>query len=132
MAGLKWTQPPDKVWVQGAEAYVLAVRRAVHGVCQRWAPEIENWMKTGAVWTDRSSNARQSLYSQVQPLTPAEVVDTIELIISHGMIYGSFLEGYDYRHNFAPTRQGKKYAIVEPALDYFAPKVWADVMKLFT
>lgn len=132
MAGLKWTQPPDQVWPQGAEAYLLAVRRAIWYICARWQPEIENWMKTNAPWTDRSANARQTLYSQVDPVSALQVVDVIALIMSHGVIYGSFLEGYDYRHNMSPTKQGGKYAIVEPALDKFGPLIWADVMKLFT
>ena len=131
MAGLTWSSPPQAVWPVGAETYVSMVRRGVHGVCQRWAPEIENWMKGNKVWVDRTSNAVQSLYSQVQPLTAAEVVDIIELIMSHEVLYGVYLEGYDPNHGYARTRLGSKYAIVEPALDYFAPKVWADVRSLF-
>lgn len=132
MAGFKWQTPPDKVWPAGAEAYVRAVKRGIHGVMQRWAPEIENYMKSNASWQDQTANARQTLHSAVEPPTAAEVVSMIELIMAHGVIYGAYLEGYDPRYNFAPTRQGSRYAIIEPTLDYFAPRVWADVVRLFS
>lgn len=132
MAGFKWSVPPEQVWPPGAAAYVAAIRRAVHGVMQRWEPEIENWMKVQAEWVDRTANARQTLYAEVQPASPAEVVDMLSLIMAHGVIYGAYLEGFDPRYNFAPTRQGQRYAIVGPALDYFGPKVWADVVKVLS
>lgn len=132
MAGLVWKTPPEQVWPKGAEAYVRAVRAGIHAVCQRWAPEIENWMKTGAVWTDRTGSARQSLYSNVEPPTAAEVVAEIELIMSHGVEHGAYLEGKDPRRGYAPTRLGNRFAIIEPALDRFAPLVWRDIRRLFT
>lgn len=132
MAGLKWSTPPQAVWPAGAEAYVLTVRRGVHGVCQRWAPVIENEMKSQAPWEDKTANARQTLYSVVEPPSAAEVVGLIELVMSHGMTYGAFLEGLDPRHGFSPTRLGRKYAIVLPTLDKYGPIIWADIRKLFS
>lgn len=132
MAGFKWTTPPLAVWPQGAEAYVRAVIRGVHGVMQKWSPVIENYMKTEKTWVDRTANAVQALHAEIVPPTAAEVVSTLELIMAHGVIYGAYLEGFDPRYNFAPTRQGSRYAIIEPTLDYFAPRVWADVVRLFS
>ena len=132
MSGFKWTVPPQKEWPKGAAAYAKAIRRGVHGVMQRWAPEIENWMKAGAPWTDRTSNARQALYAVVDPPTSAQVVALIELVMAQGMLYGAYLEGFDPRYNFAPTQQGQKYAIVMPALDHFGPLIWADIKKMLS
>lgn len=132
MAGFKWTAPPQQVWPPGAAAYVAAIRRGIHGVMQRWAPEIENYMKSQASWVDRTANARQTLYSNVEPPTAAEVVDMIELIMAHGVYYGAYLEGFDPRFNFSPTRQGPKYAIVLPALDAFGPRIWADIVRMLS
>lgn len=132
MAGFKWTQPPDKVWPAGAEAYARAVRAGVHGVCQKNAPLIANWMKQNKVWQDRTSAAVQSLHSEVEPATAAEVVGIIELIMAHGVEHGYWLEGMDPRHGFARTRLGDRFAIIQPALDYWGPKVWAEIRSLFT
>ncbi len=99
-----------------------AVRAGVHGVCQRWVPEIENWMKSNRPWTDRTSAAVQSLHSEVNPPTAAQVADVIEVVMAHGVEYGVYLE---YSHI-------RKYAIVLPALDHFAPLIWRDIRSLFS
>jgi hypothetical protein len=131
MAGFIWKVPPQDVWPQGTAAYMAAIKRGVHGVMLYWAPQIENWMRSEAPWQDRTANARQTLYAQVEPMAPAEVVNSIELIMAQGVIYGWFLEGYDYRHGLSPTRQGRRYAIVQPALDRFGPAIWRDIVRLF-
>lgn len=132
MAGFTWTAPPQDVWPPGAAAYAAAIRRAVYMVMQRYQAEIEAWMKTNAEWIDRTGNLRQALHSEVEPASPAEIIDIISLVIAHGLYYGYYLEGIDPEHNFAPTRLGWKYAIVTAALDEFGPRVWADIQKLLS
>lgn len=132
MAGFKWTAPPQDVWPPGAAAYAAAVCRGVYGVMQRWEPEIENWMKANKLWVDRTANAVQTLYTEVVPPSPAEVIDEIAMIMAHGVEYGAFLEGFDPRFSFSPTRQGQKYAIVGPALDRFGPLIWADIVRMLS
>lgn len=123
MAGLKWSTPPTAAWPAGADAYVKAVRAGVHGVCQKWSVILEAEMRAGAVWQDRTGNARQGLYSAVEPPTPAQVQDLIELIIAHGAAvdYGIFLE----------LANAGRFAIIGPTLDAAAPRVWQDVRRLF-
>jgi hypothetical protein len=103
----------------------------VHGVLLKNSVVIENFMKTSAPWTDRTGNLRQALYSAVEPPSAAEVVSTIELIISHGLDYSWYVEGYDPRHGYARTRLGNRFSIIEPALDRFGPLIWRDVKRLF-
>lgn len=124
MAGLRWEQPPEKVWPAGAQAYAQAVRRGVHAVCQRWSAILTNEMKQNAPWTDRTGNARQGLYSTVEPPSPEQVQTMIELIISHGAAvdYSIFLE----------LANAGRFAIISPTLDANAPRVWADIRGLFT
>lgn len=129
-SGFKWSAPPDKVWPAGAEAYARAVRAGVHGVCQRWVPEIENWMRSNRPWTDRSSAAVQSLHSEVNPPSAAEVVGLIEVIMAHGVEYGTYLEGF--KMDGTPMMRGQQYAVVMPALDHFGPLIWRDVRSLFS
>ena len=130
MAGFTWKVPPQDVWPQGTAAYIAAIRRGVHGVMLFYAPQIENWMRENAKWIDRSANARQTLYAQVDPMSPAEVVNTIELIMAQGVYYGWYLEGIR-PDTMSRTRQGKKYAIVQPALDRFGDLIWAEIVRLF-
>lgn len=130
MAGLVWQEPPQTVWPKGAEAYARAVRAGVHGVCQRYTVEISNWMKVNRPWTDRSSAAIQSLHSEVNPPTAAEVVGIIEVVMAHGVEYGTYLEGY--LPDGTPMMRGPLYAVVVPALDRFGPLIWADIRRLFS
>ena len=114
--GVTWEVPPEQAFEELATEYASAIHRGVVAICQRWAPEIANWMKANAPWTDRTGNARQALYTEVN-----EVVNSmVELIAGHGVEYGLWLE----------VRWAGRFAIVNPALDFFAPKIWADVRRL--
>lgn len=130
MAGFTWKVPPQDVWPQGTAAYIAAIKRGVHGVMLYHSPIIQNWMKAEAEWRDRTGAARQTLYTEVDPMSPAAVVNEIELIMAHGVIHGWWLEGYR-PDSLSPTRQGQRFAIVQPALDRFGAAIWADVQRLF-
>jgi hypothetical protein len=115
---ITWQNPPDQVFADLGDAYASAIHRGVFAIGQRWAPEIANWMKDNAPWTDRTGNARQTLWSDVD-----QVVNTmVEIIFAHGMDYGIFLE----------LNNAGRYAIIGPALDHFAPLIWADVMRMLS
>lgn len=121
MAGLKWREPPEKVWPAGADAYVRAVRAGVHGVMQYYQPIVSNEMKQERPWTDRSSNAIQGLYTAVEPPTPTQGGDTFEFIMSHGVEYGIWLE----------LANNSRYNIVIRTLDKYSPIIWRDIRSLF-
>lgn len=87
-------------------------RFAITLISQFYAPKVEAWMKTNAIWTDRTGNARQSLYTWVD-----EVGDTIILWLSHGVKYGIYLE----------TRFSGRYSIIDPSIDYFFPRIMQDI-----
>ena len=110
-----WQVEPEAAFVEFANEYSKALHTAVYQLALRYAPEIETWMKTNAVWTDRTGDARQTLGSEVIELTEAVVI-----AFGHGVDYGIFFE----------TMQAGRFAIVTPALDFFAPKIWADVRRL--
>jgi hypothetical protein len=110
----RWEQPPT-IWIDGTEAYIRAVWNAIYAVCQKRAPEIQNWMRSNAPWTDRTGNARQGLNTQVEG-SP----DEIALIFAHGVFYGIFLE----------LRNSGRFAVVNPALDYWGPIIWQDVLAV--
>lgn len=61
----------------------------------------ENYMRTHAKWTDRTTNARNGLFATVFHESPSSWL----LVLSHGVEYGIWLE----------VSNGGQYAIVRPA-----------------
>lgn len=116
--GFVWEIPPQTAWPALAQAYVAAIERGVAAIAQRYAAEVEAWMKDNAPWTDRTGNARQALYTEVNQVAGTMV----ELILAHGVEYGLWLE----------IRHAGRWAIVNPALDHFGPRMWADVVRLLS
>ena len=112
-----WQVTPEQAFTELVDAYENEIHNAIKQIADRYAPDIEAWMKSNAPWTDRTGNARQTLNTEVQEV--ASVM--IGIILAHGVDYGIFLE----------LSNGGAYAIIGPALDYFAPKIWADVQRLF-
>ena len=102
----RWVRPPSKAWDTR-----LYVRRLIEIVAMEmllWAPQIEADMKRNAIWTDRTSNARQTLAAFV-------IVDgnRVILIAKQHMSYGKYLE---------LNNQGI-YAIVMPTLRQYYGRV---------
>ncbi len=110
-----WDVSPEEAFAQTYDAYAASIYRGILRLAKQYAPQIEAWMKQNAVWTDRTSNARQSLYAEVEAL-----LFSIAISFDHGMEYGYWLE-------FA--NQGE-YAIVGPALDYWSVQFWEAVKGL--
>jgi hypothetical protein len=114
--GITWTKTPEDAWGELATAYASEVHKGVYAICQYYAAQISNWMKANAPWTDRTGNARQALYTDVEQV----VNQMVTLILSHGVEYGIFLE----------TLNAGRYAIIGPALDHFAILIWRDVRQM--
>ena len=115
--GFYWETDPKAVFPAFFDDYVTRLVSVVQLLLQSYAPSIETWMKANAPWTDRTANARQSLYANVELLLDGGV-----LIFDHGVTYGVFLEY---------ANQGR-FAIIAPALDHFAPLIWADIQRLLS
>ena len=117
-SGFQWKVSPEKAFPELADAYISAIHRGVRAIAQRRAPEIENWMKDHAPWTDRTGNARQTLWTEVTDVTNQMVT----IMLSHGVFYGEFLE----------LCNAGRFSIVSPALDHFAPIIWGDVQRMLS
>lgn len=115
---VEWTKRPEDALSELTDAYARAIQRGLVALGLRYAPQIEAWMKKNAVWTDRTGNARQTLWSDVMEVGTQAVV----IILSHGMDYGVFLE----------LANAGTYAIITPALDHFAPRIWRDVQRMMS
>lgn len=114
--GIYWQIPPEEAFGALADAYIEAIQDAIYELAQAYKPRIKAWMKANAPWTDRSGHARQTLYSEVEQL----IDGATEILFAHGMDYGIWLE----------LAHGGNWAIIGPAIDHFAPLIWADVQAL--
>lgn len=90
--------------------------RAIQGVCRYWDGPIEAAMKTGAPWTDRTTNARNGL----RAVAVAVAKFKYWIILTHSVEYGIYLE----RSNDA------KYAIIMPTIRQYAPRVMGTLNKI--
>ena len=111
-----WLSPPDEAFAALAQAYHEQVRAGITAIAQRNAPLIQNWMKANAPWTDRTGNARQTLYTELQGL----LTDMVAIILAHGVEYGIYLE----------MSNAGRYAIVGPALDEWGERLWQEVVSM--
>lgn len=114
----QWTVTPTTAFTDLSRAQANAIRRAVRLLARRYAVEIENHMKANAVWTDRTSHARQSLYTEVREWGQ----DMVEILLSHG-------ENIPYSVYLELSNQGR-FSIISPTLDVYGPRVFADVQAL--
>jgi hypothetical protein len=119
-----WSVTPTQAWGGMATAYAQAIRRGVRAIADRYAPEIEAWMKANGSWVDRTGNLRQTLHTEVEELG----LDMVSVILSHGMSYGVYIEGFTPEGR--ETMQGGRYAIISPAIDVFSVRIWADVQAM--
>lgn len=84
------------------------IRRAAVLTAQSMAPQVENYMKLNAPWTDQTSNARNGLAARAY-----EDLTNVGIVLFHQVSYGVFLE----------TRWGGKYSIINPTIEVMGPKV---------
>lgn len=115
-SGFYWKEPPEDTVIPALEEYLRAIHNGVLAIAQFWSPQIQNWMRENAPWTDRTGNARQTLHTEVIDVTG----EMVGLMMAHGVTYGYNLE----------LRNSGRYAIIGPALDKFAPLIWANVKEL--
>lgn len=92
------------------------LHRAIFGVCRYWDGRVEASMKHNAPWTDRTTNARSGLAARAAKLGRS----SFAIILSHAVNYGIYLE----------TMQGGRFAIIEPTIKLFAPKVIKTLTKI--
>lgn len=78
------------------------------------APQIQADMREKATWTDRTGNARNGLFAEVQTGT-----NRVAIVLYHSVPYGIWLE----------TRWSGKYAIINPSIQIWAPRFYALLAK---
>lgn len=112
----QWVDAPEEVFTDLAVSYQADIDTAVLEIANDYSPQIADYMKQNHPWQNRTGEAERQLGSEV-----IELVNEVVIAFGHGVDYGIFLE----------TMQGGRFAIISPALDIFAVKIWADVQGLF-
>ena len=114
-AGMRWDG--TKEFEQGFERYMKRVHFAIQQVATYWAVVFESYAKEKAPWTDRTSNARQSLHAWTEDLSQ----DVVRLWLSHGMDYGLYLE----------TKYAGQYAIIWPTIEQHLEAIRQMLQEIF-
>ena len=113
-----WTSPPNQVFPALLKWYQEAIYEGILKLAEYFKPKIEAWMKQNAVWTDRTGNARQTLFTDIKTV----INQMVTITLNHGVDYGYWLE----------VANNGDYSIILPALDYWAPKIWDAVKALLS
>lgn len=77
----------------------------------------ENYMRSNAPWTDRTTNARNGLFSHADREATHH-----SLLMSHSVSYGIYLE----------TMQTGRYGIIVPTWLRTSDELWRMLSKLFS
>lgn len=91
-----------------------SVKEQARVIIVAWADnEVTPWMKANAPWTDRTTNARQSL-----GVLADFKANLIEIVLTGGVFYMQYLE-----IAFKDASGHPRFAVLKPAMD-----VWAQVL----
>lgn len=89
--------------------------KAARVTAERSAPDVENYMKDNAPWTDRTGNARNGLTARA-----FDEGDSVGIDLFHSVEYGIYLE----------ARWSGRYAIIQPTIDVMGPVVMRRYNRL--
>lgn len=84
-------------------------------VANQMAPQVENYAKIHAPWTDQTGNARAGLAAR-----PYREGKEVGILVYHQVPYGIWLE----------VRWSGRYAIINPTIEAMAPEVMAKFNRL--
>lgn len=102
--------------LRNMDAYEQKIVRSAEEIAKYFAPQMETHAKANAPWTDRTGNARQSLYGWWDKQGKKVIV-----FISHGRDYGLWLE----------IRNSGRYAILWPTVEEFIPQIKSMLRNVF-
>jgi hypothetical protein len=88
------------------------INRILATTFRYYEPQVENFMKMNAPWTDQTGNARNGLSAR-----SGREGKTHYIVAFHQVPYGIYLE----------TRWAGKYAIIVPTIEHFGPKVMSSL-----
>ena len=99
----------------GIKALPAFVNKIVGTTMKFYEPQVENYAKLNAPWTDQTTNARNGLIA-----SSGKEGGSHYIVLAHQVPYGIWLE----------VRWGGKYAIIMPIIDVYGPKVMSTIQKI--
>ena len=126
--GFEWVVAPSEQLIPNIEKYGQKALAAVQAAATYWGQSIQDQARLGAVWEDRTGNARgglffavdgfrlQTITGEVTPEAKSEMKDTsvesgdantLIVTLGHTVFYGKFLE----------LSNGGRYAIVMSTIE---------------
>lgn len=121
---VEWNQLPEEAIKELMDSYSKTIQSAVYQVVKSWAPIIEAWMKNNAPWEDLTGDARRGLTAKAHLVFNQYVI----IRLANSVEYGTYLEGFNPKTNSSMVNAGQ-WSIIEPALDYFGPKIMKDIQS---
>lgn len=100
---------------QGVQRLEGRLDAALFAASNLWAQNAQDYARSNAPWTDRTSNARNGLFGAANRDGPNYVIT-----VYHTMPYGVWLE----------VRNSGRYAIIEPTIRNVGPQVMDHVRGL--
>ena len=93
------------------------------GIFRKRAPEIRQWMAQNATWDDRTTDARAGLLDSNHNGVVLRQPTSLFMILNYAPV--------EHRGYYYPGRLefdfGGRFAIVGPALDTWAPRLFSEV-----
>lgn len=114
---VQWVEDPVTVWMPRYFQWAQAIHNAVGNRIQARQNEIDQWMKDNAPFQDVTGLARSTLHTDLTEYVYGYV---LRFMYAAPVRYWVYLE-YDH--------QGK-FAILEPAVNYWGPIILDDIQAI--
>jgi hypothetical protein len=105
----------------GVQAFGDKLQRKIKSVMEYQTPRVQDYARSNALWTDRTSNARNGLFSKYVAGSLGDTT-THRIVLYHTVPYGIWLE----------VRWSGKYAIIVPTIDVYGKKVMDALNRLIS
>ena len=112
--GIRFLMESDTL-TPGIKGLPSFIDKIVGTTMRYYEPQVENYAKMNAPWTDRTTNARNGLIA-----SSGKEGGSHYIVLAHQVPYGIWLE----------VRWGGKYAIIMPTIDVYGPKVMSTIQKI--
>lgn len=112
-SGVRWDARQLEV---ALKVFDPMVDRAVTAAMAYHATRAVAWARQNAPWIDRTTNARNGLFTRAERNAPI-----YRIIVAHSVPYGVWLE----------VRFNGRYQIIRPTVDHEGPEVMKTVSRLF-
>lgn len=98
--------------------FYLSVAYEMLITASHWCEEAEDFMKAQHPWQNRTGDAERGLYATIAGVED----DRLVIYLYHSVYYGVYLETAERFHG--------KYAIINPTMQRFAPKLTRDLQGI--